>query len=124
MINKDTNNNKTLLGLRDLIISNDQYLKNLQYQYFLEKLLDREISNKSGMFDEFGDKYFNEYYSNMISKRKNGNLFFIDIFEAIKNILFHGYEKENKKINEEQLNEGLLYKLSIQFINIILLILR
>ncbi len=94
MINKDTNNNKILLGLIDLIISKDQYLKNLQYQYFLEKLLDREISNKSGMFDEFGDKYFNEYYSNMISKRKNGNLFFIDVFEAIKN----SYEKENKKI--------------------------
>ena len=109
MINKDTNNNKILLGLRDLIISFDQYLKNLQYQYFLEKLLDREISNKSGMFDEFGDKYFNEYYSNMISKRKNGNLFFIDVFEAIKN----SYEKENKKINGEQLNEGLLYKLSL-----------
>ena len=109
MINKDTNNNKTLLGLRDLIISNDQYLKNLQYQYFLEKLLDMEISNKSGMFDEFGDKYFNEYYPNMISKRKNGNLFFIDVFEAIKN----SYEKENKKINGEQLNEGLLYKLSL-----------
>jgi hypothetical protein len=113
MINKDTNNNKILLGLIDLIISKDQYLKNLQYQYFLEKLLEREICNKSGMFDEFGDKYFNEYYSNMISKRKNGNLFFIDVFDAIKNILFHGYEKENKKINGEQLNEGLLYKLSL-----------
>ncbi len=36
MINKDTNNNKILLGLIDLIISKDQYLKNLQYQYFLE----------------------------------------------------------------------------------------
>jgi len=109
MINKDTNNNKILLGLIDLIISKDQYLKNLQYQYFLEKLLEREICNKSGMFDEFGDKYFNEYYSNMISKRKNGNLFFIDVFDAIKN----SYEKENKKINGEQLNEGLLYKLSL-----------
>ena len=87
IINNDKKNNKTILGLIELIISNSNCLKNLQYQYFLEKLLGRETDKKCGMFEEFGDKNFNEYYSNLIRQRKNGSLFYIGAYEEIKNIV-------------------------------------
>ena len=109
IINKDTKNNKIILGLIEHIISSNQYLKNLQYQYFLEKLLGREINKKCGIFNEFGDKNFNEYYSNLIDQRKKGNLFYIDVYNSIKD----SYEKENKKINDEQINQELLYKKAV-----------
>ena len=110
LINKDEKNNKAIISLIKQIISNNNCLKNLQYQFFLEKLLGRETGKKCGTFEEFGDKNFNEYYSNLIRRRKNGSLFYIRAYEEIKN----SYENASKKINDEQLNLGLLYEKSIK----------
>ena len=56
-----------------------------------------------GLFQEFGNKEFNEYYSSMINEAKNGNLYYRNIYNRIKIL----YESVNKKINIHPMNEVL-----------------
>ena len=49
-----------------MIISNDKYLNNIQFQYFFDNLLGKKDLPQSGLFIEFGDFSFNRYYSELI----------------------------------------------------------
>ena len=49
-----------------MIISNDKYLNNIQFQYFFDNLLGKKDLPQSGLFIEFGDLSFNQYYSELI----------------------------------------------------------
>ena len=73
----DSKNNFLFTNLIILIISNDKYLNNIQYQYFFDNLLVKKDLSQSGLFIEFGELSFNQYYSELIQAVKNGNLFIL-----------------------------------------------
>ena len=83
-----------------LITSDDKYLANLQFEYFLNNLLGEKSEYKCGFFEEFGNKEFNSYYSTLIQEYTKGNDYYIQIYEKIKNI----YKEDKRKINEHNLN--------------------
>ena len=107
--------NKEILDMINLIIDDDKYLVNLQFQYFLDKLINKEIIEKCGFYEEFGNKEFKEYYSYLIKEREKGNEFYIDTYNKIKDI----YINEKKPVNELQLNIEILYKKSLDSSKII-----
>ena len=87
-----------------LILSDDKYLKNLQFKYFLENILEKP-DFQCGFFKEFGDINFNEYYSTLIREYKKGNIYYIQIYEKIK----EAYSNKNLNINEHKLSPVVLH---------------
>lgn len=81
------------ISLIKLILLDDKYLANFQFGYFIKNLLGEKSDHECGFFEEFGNKKFNDYYSTLISEYKKANLFYIQIYEKIKNIY-----SENKLI--------------------------
>lgn len=91
---------KPYITLIKLIISDDKYLANFQFEYFLNNLLGEKSEHKCGFFEKFGNKEFNEYYSTLIQEFSNGNYYYIQIYENIRSI----YEENKRKINEHNFN--------------------
>jgi len=60
---------------------------------------------QSGLFIEFGDPSFNQYYSELIQAVKNGNLYYNKVYDKI--ILI--YTNEGKKIHEHDFSARIMY---------------
>lgn len=88
-----------------LITSDDKYLANLQFQYFLNNLLGEKSEHKCGFFKEFGNKEFNDYYSTLIQEYTKGNYYYMQIYDNIKNI----YVEKKIKINAHNFNCFILH---------------
>lgn len=101
----DEKNKSLFTNLITLIISNDKYLNNIQFQYFFDNLLGKKDLPQSGLFIEFGDVSFNQYYSELIQAVKNGNLYYNKVYDKIIMI----YNKEGKIINEHDFSARIMY---------------
>ena len=97
-LNSNYNNNIAYKKLIKLIISDDKYLDNLQFRYFLENLIEKNNKFDCGFFKDFGDTKFNEYYSTLINEYKKGNDHYRKIYSEIKN----SYSENNLKINSHE----------------------
>ena len=104
IINSDNINSIHCKKLIKLIISDQKYLNNLQFHYFLENLIEKKNKFECGFFKEFGDTEFNEYYSTLINQYKKGNDFYRKIYREIKN----SYNENNLKINSHEYDIDLL----------------
>ena len=60
---------------------------------------------QSGLFIEFGDLSFNQYYSQLIQAVKNGNLYYNKVYDKI--ILI--YTNEGKIIKEHDFSARIMY---------------
>jgi len=103
-LNSDNIDNDAYKKLIKLIISDEKYLKNLQFSYFLENLIEKKNIFDCGFFKEFGDIQFNEYYSTLINQYKKGNDHYRKIYREIKN----SYSENNLKINSHEYDIDLL----------------
>jgi len=74
------------ISLVKLILSDDKYLANFQFGYFIKNLLGEKSEHECGFFKEFGNKEFNDYYSLLISEYKKANVFYIQVYNNIKDI--------------------------------------
>ena len=106
----DSKNNFLFTNLITLIISNDKFLNNIQYQYFFDNLLGKKDLPQSGLFIEFGDISFNQYYFELIQAVKNGNLYYNKIYDKIISI----YTNEGKKINDHDFSARIMYTKAIK----------
>ena len=88
------------ISLIKLILSDDKYLANFQFGYFIKNLLGEKSEHECGFFEEFGNKKFNDYYFTLISEYKKANLFYIQIYKKIKNV----YSENNLIINSHTIS--------------------
>ena len=70
----------------------------------MENILEKPVF-QCGFFKEFGDINFNEYYSTLIREYKKGNIYYIQIYEKIK----EAYSNKNLNINEHKLSPVVLH---------------
>ena len=95
-INEEYKIDETILQFIRIISSNEQYNRNLHFQYFFDRiLLGKDNIDKCGLFSKFGGKEFNNYYSTLIQEIEKGSQYYFNIYNNIKNI----YEKNKKIIN-------------------------
>ena len=87
-------------SLIKLILSDDKYLANFQFGYFIQNLVGEKSVHECGFFKEFGNKEFNDYYSTLIKEYKKANLFYFKIYQNIKNI----YLENKLEINEHTID--------------------
>ena len=81
-----------------LIISENKYLDNLQFHYFLENLIEKKDPLDCGFFQTFGNEIFDKYYSTLINEYKRGSNYYIKIYKKIKDF----YQEKNIKINAHE----------------------
>ena len=101
-INSDDKSPNVVKNCVKNIIASNKYSEIPQFHQFFKKLIGN-LKIDCGLFQEFGNKEFNEYYSSMINEAKNGNLYYRNIYNRIKIL----YESVNKKINIHPMNEVL-----------------
>ena len=92
-INEEYKIDETILQFIRIISSNEQYNRNLHFQYFFDRiLLGKDNIDKCGLFSKFGGKEFNNYYSTLIQEIEKGSQYYFNIYNNIKNI----YERIKK----------------------------
>ena len=87
-------------SLIKLILSDDKYLANFQFGYFIQNLIGEKSVHECGFFEEFGNKEFNAYYSTLIKEYKKANLYYFQIYGNIKDI----YIENKLKINNHAID--------------------
>ena len=105
-INSKIEIEEPLKNLLNSIISDDIYYRNFQFKYFFSKLVGKAYENLCGLFKEFGDENFNGYYPTLIKEYKKGNLYYMNVYDDIKEV----YSKEKLKINTHIVDYIDLYK--------------
>ena len=100
IIDGDKINNKIIVEFIKKIIFDSAYLRNLQFQHFFDELLNKQSISNDGLFKEFGDEEFNNYYSLLIEKISSGSIYYTEQYNKLLNI----YKTNKRKINIHPLN--------------------
>lgn len=90
-LKSDTKNNKIILQSIKIILSKKKY--NFQLFLLIKNFLNKNI--EKGIFKEFYDKDFQQYYAHLINEINKGNLYFLEVLKKIKEL----YESKELIIN-------------------------